>query len=410
MVYAINQKIACHKKINALHKQLILYLFLRQLKTKINNLSNLPEIKLTKGIHRDQNVIRIEFAINPKIKDILCNNFEARWSKTMGCWYIPETDFHLGTFFNLFKEIAFIDYSALKVISKPLAPEPVKRDYSHRYSIRLPKGYLELLRQKRYSESTIKTYSAYFVDFMHYFSERDLAEVTSEEINAYLLELINKWDISTSEQNQRINAIKFFYEKVLRKERHVYEIERPRKEKILPDVLSKEEIGAILKATDNVKHKTIISVIYSCGLRRSEAIDLMISDIDSKRMMIKITGAKGKKDRYVQLSEGLLKLLRRYYTEYKPKVWLFEGQKGGQYTAESISNLLKTAAQKAGINKRVHPHILRHSFATHQLEQGIDIRFIQSWLGHESVKTTQRYTHVSEHNFKNFKNPLDELL
>lgn len=328
----------------------------------------------------------------------------------MNCWYIPRSDFNLGHFYVNLKDLAYIDYSALKIVNKPIYNEPVKRDYSHRQAQKLPKGYLELLTQKRYSDSTIKTYSAYFKDFMHYFSVTDLAEVTSDEINAYLLEMINKWNITTSEQNQRINAIKFFYEKVLRKERHVYEIERPRKERLLPGVLSKTEVRAIIRATENIKHKTIISVIYSCGLRRKESIDLKVKDIDSKRMMIKIIGAKGKKDRYVQLSDGLLNLLRQYYKEYKPKVWLFEGQKGGQYAAESITSLLKAAAIKAGITKRVHPHMLRHSFATHQLEQGIDIRFIQSWLGHESVKTTQRYTHVSEHNFKNFKNPLDEML
>jgi integrase/recombinase XerD len=137
---------------------------------------------------------------------------------------------------------------------------------------------------------------------------------------------------------------------------------------------------------------------------------LKIEDVDSKRMMIKIKGAKGKKDRYVQLSETLLKLMRKYYAEYKPKLWLFEGQKGLQYGVGSTSKLLKAAAFKAGISKRVYPHMLRHSFATHQLEQGVDIRYIQEWLGHESLKTTQRYTHVTEHNFKNFKNPLDELL
>jgi integrase/recombinase XerD len=151
----------------------------------------------------------------------------------------------------------------------------------------------------------------------------------------------------------------------------VYEIERPRKEKILPDVLSKHEIGAILRITKNLKHKTVISVIYSCGLRRSEAVNLRLEDIDSKRMMIKIIGAKGKKDRYVQLSQGLLRLLRLYYTDFKPQKWLFEGQKGGKYSAESISNLLKTAAIRVGISKLVYPHMLRHSFATHQLEQGV---------------------------------------
>jgi integrase/recombinase XerD len=355
-------------------------------------------------------VVKIEFDYNNQINNQLKDTTNASWSKTMNCWFVPRSDFNLNSFFINFKDIAYIDYKALKVLTKPVSRESVKRDYSHRLKVTLPAGYVELLKQKRYSPSTIKTYSAYFKDFMHFFSESALEEITSQEINAYILALISEWDISSSEQNQRINAIKFFYEKLLRKERLVYTIERPRVERLLPDVLSKTEVGAILKVTNNLKHKTIISVIYSCGLRRSEAIGLKISDIDSKRMMIKITGAKGKKDRYVQLSEGLLKLLRMYYKEFKPETWLFEGQKGGKYTAESISTLLKTAAQKAAINKRVYPHMLRHSFATHQLEQGVDIRFIQAWLGHESLKTTQRYTHVSEHNFKNFKNPLDELL
>ncbi len=373
-------------------------------------MNTLPNITLRKGVHRKQNVVRVEFQYNERFIEILRENITVRWSKTMSCWYLNESNFNLHIFFVIFKDLAYIDYSELKVKTQPVVNGQIKRDYTYRKNIELPKGYLELLKQKRYSESTIKTYSTYFKDFIHYFSHRVLTEVTGEEINTYILELIEKWNISVSEQNQRINGIKFYYEKVLRKPKQEYEIERPRREKILPDVLSKSEVGAILAATDNVKHKTIISVIYSCGLRRSEAIDLKIRDIDSQRMMIKITGAKGKKDRYVQLSDVLLKLLRVYYGEYKPKMWLFEGQKGGQYTAESISSVLKTAAQRAGISRRVYPHILRHSFATHQLEQGIDIRFIQSWLGHESVKTTQRYTHVSEHNFKNFKNPLDELL
>ena len=137
---------------------------------------------------------------------------------------------------------------------------------------------------------------------------------------------------------------------------------------------------------------------------------MKLGDIDSKRMLIKIRGAKGKKDRYVQLSPGSLQLLRQYYAEYNPKDWLFEGQKGGNYGAESIARVIKLSAWKAGIKRRVYPHMLRHSYATHQLEQGVDMRYIQQWLGHESVKTTQRYTHVSEHNFKNFKNPIDELL
>ncbi len=369
-----------------------------------------PQITLEYGTHHQQDVVLIRFEFNQPINQRLKELFGARWSHSHGCWLTDAEKFELGLFFEGLKDLAYIDYSALKITSKPEHKPLLKRDYSYRKHIELPKGYFEMLIQKRYSQSTIKTYVAYFKDFLHYFSERDTREISGEEINAYILELIHKWDITTSEQNQRINAIKFYFEKVLRKARQVYEIERPRKEKILPDVLSKEEVGAILRATNNLKHKTLLSTIYSCGLRRSELINLKVDDVDSKRMMIKISGAKGKKDRYVQLSEGLLKLLREYYRDYNPGIWLFEGQKGGQYTASSITNVLKIAAEKAAIQKRVYPHMLRHSFATHQLEQGVDIRFIQAWLGHESLKTTQRYTHVSEHNFKNFKNPLDELL
>lgn len=369
-----------------------------------------PKIRLEYGDLHQQPVVFVRFEFNRKIIALLKELQPARWSQTTNCWYIFVNEFNLGAFYKVFIDFAFIDYSAIKVKAIRLETERVKRDYSYRPSTDLPVGYFELLKQKRYSESTIKTYSAYFKDFKHFFSEADLEQLPSKEINAYILYLIQEWNITISEQNQRINAIKFYYEKLLRKEKQLYEIDRPRQERTLPDILSKEEMSAILKATNNIKHKTIIALIYSCGLRRSEAIRLKISEIDSKRMMIKISGAKGKKDRYVQLSAALLLLLRDYYLEFKPTKWLFEGQKGGQYGSQSISKVLKTAAFKAGIKKRVYPHMLRHSFATHQLEQGIDIRYIQTWLGHDSIKTTQRYTHVSENNFKNFKNPLDELL
>ena len=158
-----------------------------------------------------------------------------------------------------------------------------------------------------------------------------------------------------------------------------------------------------------IKHKCIIALIYSCGLRRSEALNMKISDLDSSRMMIKIVGAKGKKDRYVQLPERILPMLRAYYKEFMPKIWLFEGQKGGPYSGESILKVIKGAAKAAKLNKRVYPHILRHSYATHNLEQGIDIRYIQAWLGHDSIKTTERYTHVAQSK-NNFKNPIDDLL
>lgn len=158
----------------------------------------------------------------------------------------------------------------------------------------------------------------------------------------------------------------------------------------------------MLRVTKNLKHKSIIAILYSCGLRRSEIINLKLTDIDSKRMLIKIRGAKGWVDRYVQLAKPTLELLRKYYKKDNPVKYLFEGERGNMYSPSSVQNLVKNAAIKAGINKRVTPHTLRHSFATHHLEQGTDLRYIQEWLGHKSSKTTERYTHVSKTNFSNF--------
>jgi integrase/recombinase XerD len=233
--------------------------------------------------------------------------------------------------------------------------------------------------------------------------------VKVEEINAYLLDLIRQRKISASQQNQRINAIKFYFEKVLGREKMYFDIQRPKKQKQLPDVLSKKEVKQIILNTNNLKHKCLIVLIYSCGLRRSEAINLKIADIDSSRMLIKIRGGKGHKDRYVQLADSLLKILRAYYREYKPKIYIFEGQNSEQYSSTSISNVIKNAAKKAGIKKRVFPHILRHSFATHHLEQGTDLRYIQEWMGHNNSKTTEIYTHISEKDFKKFNNPIDDF-
>ena len=369
-----------------------------------------PQIKLSYATHNEEPVVKIVFDFNQKIKQQLISTIHARWSKTMNCWYMAQHEFNLNTFYTDFRDMAYIDYTALKVVSKPVIQEKVKRDYSYRSKLKLPKGYLELLKQKRYSESTIKTYSAYFKDFMHYFSERDLDTIQKEEINNYILSLIQLLFISGSEQNQRINAIKFYYEKVLGRDRELIRIERPRKERILPDTLSKTDIKAILGNTSNIKHRCILELVYSSGLRRNELLNLKLSDIDSKRMMIKIRGGKGKKDRYSLLSNSVLIHLREYFIAYKPKDWLFEGRHGEKYSSSSITRVLKKSAQKAGIKRRVHLHMLRHSFATHLLEQGTNLRVIQNLLGHENIQTTEIYTHVSNLEIQKVVNPIDEII
>ncbi len=371
-------------------------------------MTTLPNITLKKGFHREQNVVHVEFPYNVLIKDLLRKCTSARWSRTMGCWYINEKDFDLNKFFLLFNHLTYINYSELNK-NQQKSFNPQKKE-QNKIQIELPPGYLEILEQKRRSQNTIKIYTSYFKDFVRYFNNRDLEQINKVEINGYILKLIREQKISPSQQNQRINAIKFYYEQVVGREKQYYDIQRPAKERKLPDVLSKNEIKEMINATKYLKHKALISLIYSCGLRRSEAINLILSDIDSKRMLVKIRGGKGKKDRYVPLAKGTLDGLRAYYKNDNPVKWLFEGEKKGKkYSEASVYNVIKKAARKAEIKKRVYPHILRHSFATHHLEQGTDLRIIQELLGHSSSETTEIYTHVSQTSFSELKNPIDDL-
>ncbi len=355
--------------------------------------------------HRKQECIGLYLKFNEEIINKVKAIDGARWSASNRCWYFGKEVFNLNKVFNILKPFAYLDYSALKK-QPPASKQKPKRPAKPRVNI--PAAYTDLLDQKRYSENTKSIYIPYFSDFIRYFKDRDLAEISKDEINAYILNLIRERDISPSQQNQRVNAIKFYYEKVLKRHKEYYDIERPRREKRLPDVLSKHEIAAMMRATENKKHKCLIATIYSCGLRRSEAVTLKVEDIDSKRMQVKIRGAKGKKDRYVPLAKNTLTHLREYYKEERPVVYLFEAKKGKKYSRTSINNVIKNTAAKAKICKRVYPHILRHSFATHNLEQGMDLRLIQELLGHESSKTTEIYTHVSQKDFAKFKNPFDD--
>lgn len=260
---------------------------------------------------------------------------------------------------------------------------------------------------KRYSESTRNTYISCLEKFHHYVHARKL-QIEDVTIRQYLLSLIAK-GYSRSSQNQHINAIKFYLEKVLKQDRQTYFIERPRKEKKLPTVLSEREIQLIFSLVKNIKHKTILSIIYSCGLRIGEVINLRIEDIDSERMVLQIKQGKGAKDRVVPLAQNVLVLLRKYYSEYKPIIYLFNGDDNLQYSPTSIRNVLKRVVYKTYIRKNVTPHTLRHSYATHLLEQGIDLRYIQVILGHSSVKTTEIYTHVSTKNLQGIKSPIEGM-
>jgi integrase/recombinase XerD len=235
-------------------------------------------------------------------------------------------------------------------------------------------------------------------------------EIDNSDLIQFNNDYILKHKFSQAYQNQVVNAVKLFYRKIQHKRLDPELIERPRTEKKLPNVLSKEEVKMILEALENLKHKTMLCLIYACGLRRSELLNLKIKDIDSKRGILIIRQSKGKKDRIVPLSEKIIVLLRDYYQIYKPKSYLFEGQQEGtRYSEKSLESVMKKAKQVAKINKPVTLHWLRHSYATHLLECGTDLRYIQELMGHKSSRTTEIYTHVSTKNLQQIRSPFDDL-
>jgi len=263
---------------------------------------------------------------------------------------------------------------------------------------------------RRYSPNTIKTYTEALEIFFRFFQNRALESLTIEDIIDFNNDYILKKNLSASYQNQVINAIKLFYRNRFNRAMEVDFIQRPRREKRLPNVLSKKEIKAILEAPTNLKHRAMISLIYACGLRRSELLNLTLKDILSDRNLLFIRQSKGKKDRVVPISMKLIAMLRDYYKAFKPKTWLFEGQLAGEkYSERSIQLVLNQSVSKAKINKQVSLHWLRHSYATHLLESGTDLRYIQELLGHSSSKTTEIYTHVSTRNLQQIRSPFDDL-
>jgi len=268
--------------------------------------------------------------------------------------------------------------------------------------------YNRLLRLKNYSLSTINSYGNCFEKFLDHFKGTEIDTLTKDQIMDFLYEETFK-GLSASYQNQLVNSIKFYYEKVLGRQKEYYNLPRAKKPQKLPTVLSEEEVTTLLEQPENLKHKCILFLIYSAGLRISEAVNMKVVDIDSKRNLIVIRGAKGKKDRTTLLSQKLLIMLREYYRIYKPKEYLFEGETGGQYSVTTIQKVFNKALKASGIRKGATVHSLRHSFATHLLERGTDLRYIQELLGHESSKTTERYTHITKKGMDNVVSPLDNL-
>jgi integrase/recombinase XerD len=338
--------------------------------------------------HHGKNRIAIYFEKNQDWADRIMQQEGSRWSQTLGAWHLPDTSENRILF---------------RIIETPVKHPSVE-------GISQVEKFKHWLLSRRYSDSTIITYSEALKSFLTFYNDKPVAEITNDDVIRYNNEHILNNNLSASYQNQIVNAIKLFFMTIRETKIELDKIHRPKREKLLPNVLSKEEVKLILNAHSNLKHKTMLCLIYACGLRCGELLALKPVHIDSKRNLVLIKNAKGKKDRIAPLSPKILQMLRDYYKIHKPKNYLFEGQiTGSPYDARSLQLVLKQALKKAGLEKPATLHWLRHSFATHLLESGTDLRYIQELLGHSSSRTTEIYTHVSTKSLQQIKSPFDDL-
>lgn len=395
-------------------------------------------ITLKSFLHRGGQQISISFDNDNALNQVVKKISGTRWSKTNKCWYILLNKENYTTIIQKFNNKAIINNTQLKqylvqknkvVATSPKAPQPVTVARAIIYkpapkpvgaihqlspaNIQALKLFTQHLILKAYSPSTIRTYSNELVQFLHAIKNQPAGSFTVPRLKDYLQYCFVTLKLSEATLHSRINALKFYYEQVLGQEKFFWEIPRPKKPDQLPKLLNAEELRKLFNALTNKKHKAMLFTAYSAGLRVSEIVNLKISHIDSTQMQIFIERAKGKKDRYVNLSPVLLDILRTYIKGYqpKPRKYLFESEQTlDAYPTRTIQQIFTNAKNKAGIQKEVGIHSLRHSFATHLLDKGTDIRFIKDLLGHFDIKTTERYLHVSNHKLVNIVSPLDDLM
>lgn len=387
----------------------------------------LPTVLLERGFHKERNVIFVTFPKDDALIEVI-RSVEGRWwSKTNGKWYFFANEFNLNKLFEAFREKAFIDYSVLKNLKEEPSNSTIENgkglpQTSYKKREKKPKNELSAentksitdfgkwLEHKRYSERTVTTYTEMLTMFTRHIEPKLLTETTNLDVMDFVHTVLIGEGYSFTLQNQLVSSLKLFFREMVQSNLDIEKLERPRREHKLPNILSKQEVKRILEAHSNVKHKTMLTLIYACGLRRGELLNIRATDIDRLRNMLTIRNAKGRKDRMVPISDKILNLLTDYYKVYLPKNWLFEGQAAGEpYDAQSLQSVLKQALAKAKIKKPATLHWLRHSYATHLLESGTDLRYIQELLGHKSSRTTEIYTHVSNKSLQKIKSPFDDL-
>ena len=362
----------------------------------------LPTINISTGLHRNNSVFFLHFYFNDLIIEKL-KSISASWSQTKKCWCLKNSEENLALILELFKDVTKVDVSKIPKKTR------FKRDLTTAEKKILNNFYL-FLKGKRYSQSTIQTYTFFVADFINFHTKTPLKELTNRDVELFIETVFIERNYSVSSQRQFISALKIFTVFCPQTKINNLSLERPKKSRTLPSVLSQEEVLRIIQYTQNIKHRAILTLLYSCGLRIGELINLKLEDFHVERKQLIVKKGKGRKDRYVSLADSFLPLLSNYYHSYKPTIYFVEGQNGGKYSAESIRSFLRKSCKKAGIRKLVTPHTLRHSYATHLLENGVDLRYIQTLLGHSKPETTMIYTHVQRKDLMEIQNPLDVAL
>jgi len=393
---------------------------IKKLITLVKKYPPMPVITYQLIQHKNQDKILILFEPNAAWNKRIQKVAGVRWSKSYGGWTIPDTEINRQKCGLAQATPALIkkESTVAPVIkSKQVAATGIKTgktalSYISDANKEELKKFLQQLVLKAYSPSTIRTYRNEFGTFLQTLGKHAAEKLTVQRIKDYLQYCHTQLKLSENTLHSRINAMKFYYEQVLKKEKFFWEIPRPNKPVQLPHIFNQDEITAIINSVTNKKHKVMLMLAYSGGLRVSEVVTIKTNNIDSKRMTIFISRAKGKKDRIVTLSPVLLVMLREYALQYKPdkKGYLFAGStKGSSYSARSLQEVIQAAKNKAGVMKPGSIHSLRHSFATHLIEKGTDVTMIQKLLGHNDIRTTLRYLHTSNKDLLKIISPLDDL-
>jgi len=365
-------------------------------------MKKLPTVYLEVKKHRKNEQLLVRFTYNETLINLI-NPLKLKWSATLKTWYLPYHKENVVLMLKTLKGSANVDTSRLP------KKEMFKRNLTDAEK-KLMNNFFLYLKGKRYSKSTIQTYTFFVADFIGFNTKTPLKELNNRNVELFIEKVFIERNYSISSQRQFISALKIFVVFYKHTQINDLELERPKKSRKLPSVLSQEEVLRIIQCTLNLKHRAILALIYSCGLRISELINLKLVDFHIDRKQLIVKNGKGRKDRYVSLADSFIPLLSNYYYSYKPKSFFVEGQKGGKYSAESVRKFLKNSCRRANIQKNVTPHTLRHSYATHLLENGVDIRYIQLLLGHSKPETTMIYTHVKRKDLMKIQNPLDIAL